>query len=223
MARSITHGALRNESDEITRAPGRGETFVLTSNGVPLGGLTPVRERRSVRAEKAVAVFVVRLRSTPSGSRATWTTGLTRRSLRVADPRRERGIIDMGVVMDLERFDPGSLPSSSPSVVTLAELAAGPRATADATERARSQDRLQRADAILDPSRLDRGAACAYGRVRALRGGSKISSSESAPITVVKRARLHSRCSLGYHLGAGNDSKLVKDSTSTSLPSSAER
>jgi hypothetical protein len=35
--------------------------------------------------------------------------------------------------------------------VTLAELAAGPHATADRTERARRQDRLQRAEATFTP------------------------------------------------------------------------
>ena len=49
----------------------------------------------------------------------------------------------------------------------MAELAAGPHATADANERARRQDRLQRAEAVFDPLPFDNAAARAYGRVYA--------------------------------------------------------
>jgi len=86
----------------------------------------------------------------------------------VAEPHHERGIIDTSVVIDLEHIDPDSLPSElAISVVTLAELAAGPHATGDVTERARRQDRLQRAETTFDPLPLDGGAARAYGRVYA--------------------------------------------------------
>lgn len=57
MAREITQRELRNESGEIMRALDRGETFVVTRNGVPVGELTPLRKRRFVAAEHAVAVF----------------------------------------------------------------------------------------------------------------------------------------------------------------------
>ena len=36
----------------------RGETFVVTRNGVPVGELIPLRERAFVPAEAAVATFV---------------------------------------------------------------------------------------------------------------------------------------------------------------------
>jgi len=52
--------------------------------------------------------------------------------------------------------------------VTLAELAAGPHATPDATERARRQDRLQRVEAAFDPVPFDAAAARAYGRIYAV-------------------------------------------------------
>ncbi len=79
-----------------------------------------------------------------------------------------RGIIDTSVVIDLERIDPGDLPVElAVSAVTLAELAAGPHATSDPAERARRQDRLQRAEATFDPVPLDRGVARAYGRIYA--------------------------------------------------------
>lgn len=47
----------------------------------------------------------------------------------------------------------------------MAELAAGPHATPDPEERARRQDRLQRAEAAFDPLPFDAEAARAYGRI----------------------------------------------------------
>lgn len=57
MVRTISQRELRNESGEIMRALGRGETFVVTRNGVPVGELTPLRQREFVSAEAAAAVF----------------------------------------------------------------------------------------------------------------------------------------------------------------------
>ena len=47
----------------------------------------------------------------------------------------------------------------------MAELAAGPHAAENATERARRQDRLQRAEAAFDPLPFDGESARAYGRI----------------------------------------------------------
>ena len=49
----------------------------------------------------------------------------------------------------------------------MAKLAAGPHATADPNERARRQDRLQRAEATFEPLPVDAAVARAYGRVYA--------------------------------------------------------
>jgi predicted nucleic acid-binding protein len=49
----------------------------------------------------------------------------------------------------------------------MAELAAGPHATSDLAERARRQDRLQRAEATFDPLPFDAESARAYGRIYA--------------------------------------------------------
>ena len=57
MAREITQRELRNESGEIMRALDRGEAFVVTRNGVPVGELTPLRQREFVAAEAAIALF----------------------------------------------------------------------------------------------------------------------------------------------------------------------
>jgi predicted nucleic acid-binding protein len=86
----------------------------------------------------------------------------------VAERRHGRGVIDTSVVIDLERIDPANLPAElAISAVTLAELAAGPHATADPEERARRQDRLQRTEATFEPLPVDGAVARAYGRIYA--------------------------------------------------------
>jgi prevent-host-death family protein len=57
MARELTQRELRNESGEIMRELDRGESFVVTRNGVPVGELTPLRRHRFVAAEAAVEMF----------------------------------------------------------------------------------------------------------------------------------------------------------------------
>ncbi len=57
MHRPITQRELRNESGEIMRGLDRGETYVVTRNGVPVGELAPVRPRRFVPADTVVATF----------------------------------------------------------------------------------------------------------------------------------------------------------------------
>jgi predicted nucleic acid-binding protein len=92
----------------------------------------------------------------------------TRTPRRVPDPRHERGVIDTSVMIDLEALDSAELPAQlAISAVTLGELACGPHATADEAERARRQDRLQRAEATFDPLPFDPTCARAYGRVYA--------------------------------------------------------
>jgi antitoxin (DNA-binding transcriptional repressor) of toxin-antitoxin stability system len=55
--REITQRELRNASGEIMRALDRGESFVVTRNGVAVGELAPLRRRRFVPAEAALAAF----------------------------------------------------------------------------------------------------------------------------------------------------------------------
>jgi predicted nucleic acid-binding protein len=86
----------------------------------------------------------------------------------VPEHRNPRGLIDTSVVIDLERVAAAELPEElAVSAVTLAELAAGPHATADPAERARRQDRLQRVEATFDPLPFDVAAARAYGPIYA--------------------------------------------------------
>jgi prevent-host-death family protein len=51
MAQEITQRELRNESGEIMRGLDRGESFVVTRNGVPVGELIPLRRRQFVTPE----------------------------------------------------------------------------------------------------------------------------------------------------------------------------
>ena len=82
--------------------------------------------------------------------------------------RASQGLIDTSVVTDLDHIDAGQLPSElAISTLTMAELAAGPHATGDTAERARRQDRLQRAEATFDPLQFDGDSARAYGRIYA--------------------------------------------------------
>ena len=83
-------------------------------------------------------------------------------------PRPSQGLIDTSVVIDLDHVDAEQLPMElAISAFTMAELAAGPHATADVGERARRQDRLQRAEASFDPMPFDSDSARAYGRIYA--------------------------------------------------------
>jgi len=57
MARELTQRELRNGSGEVMRALDRGESFVVTRNGVPVGELLPIRARQFVAADTVVAAF----------------------------------------------------------------------------------------------------------------------------------------------------------------------
>lgn len=92
----------------------------------------------------------------------------TRASTPVPEQRPARGILDTSVVIDLDKIHSDALPAQvAVTAITMAELAAGPHATKDPAERARRQDRLQRAEAVFDPLPFDNSAARAYGRIYA--------------------------------------------------------
>ena len=87
-----------------------------------------------------------------------------RTSSLVSERRHAQGLLDTSVVIDLDKLDADQLPiEMAVSAITMAELAAGPHATTDPGERARRQDRLQRAEATFEPFPFDADAARAYG------------------------------------------------------------
>lgn len=57
MVRHLTQRELRNQSGEVMRALDRGEAFVITRNGAPVGELRPLARRRFVPAATALAAF----------------------------------------------------------------------------------------------------------------------------------------------------------------------
>ena len=57
VARQITQRELRNESGEIMRGLDRGESYIVTRNGVPVGELIPVRRARFVPTAIVLAAF----------------------------------------------------------------------------------------------------------------------------------------------------------------------
>ncbi len=83
VARDITQRQLRNDSGEIMRGLDRGETFVVTRNGVPVGELTPLRRHRFVSADAAIAMF----RGAPPVDLARLRTDLDRVASQDPDPR----------------------------------------------------------------------------------------------------------------------------------------
>lgn len=122
----------------------------------------------------------------------------------MADQRRPRGLLDTSVIIDLEHLDVALLPvESAVSAITMAELAAGPHATQDPHERARRQDRLQRAEAAFDPLPFDAEASRAYGRIYAavVSGGRKARGARAVDLLIAATA-----CSQGLPLYTRNPS-----------------
>ncbi len=56
-AREITQRELRNDSAAIMRGVERGESFIITRNGTPIGRLIPLRRRTYVPREEVLAAF----------------------------------------------------------------------------------------------------------------------------------------------------------------------
>ena len=85
------------------------------------------------------------------------------------DPERHRrGLLDTSAVIDLDLLSKEDLPVElAISAITIAELSAGPHATADPQERAGRIERLQAAEATFDQLPFDALAGRAFGRVYA--------------------------------------------------------
>jgi antitoxin (DNA-binding transcriptional repressor) of toxin-antitoxin stability system len=83
MARDITQRQLRNDSGEIMRGLDRGESFVVTRHGVPVGELVPLRRHRFVDADSTIAVF----RGAPSVDLARLRADLDRVATQDTSPR----------------------------------------------------------------------------------------------------------------------------------------
>ena len=127
------------------------------------------------------------------------------------DPRPARGLLDTSVLIDLDTLDPAQLPTEvAISAITMAELAAGPHATTDADERARRQDRLQRAEAAFDPLPFDADAARAHGRVYAAvtTAGRKARGARAVDLLIAASALANS---LPLYTRDGDDFQALED------------
>lgn len=86
----------------------------------------------------------------------------------MAEAPAGRGLIDTSVVIRYPEVDPRRLPAEMAiSTLTLAELTAGPLATAGEVERARRQERLQRFEAGVESLTFSPACARAYGHIYA--------------------------------------------------------
>ena len=119
----------------------------------------------------------------------------------------ERGLLDTNVIIDIENIDTELLPDQMLiTAMSLAELAAGPHATNDLDERARRQDRLQRAETTFESLSFDKAAARAYARVyslelaggRKLRGGRAIDLMIAA-VALAEGLPLYTRNPAAFH------------------------
>jgi prevent-host-death family protein len=55
--KQISQRELRNQSGKIMRALEAGESFVVTSDGAPVGELIPLRRRRGARLATVLEIF----------------------------------------------------------------------------------------------------------------------------------------------------------------------
>jgi predicted nucleic acid-binding protein len=112
----------------------------------------------------------------------------------VPEPAGAHGLLDTSVVINLGTLDRSELPDRiSIAAITMAELAAGPHATSDPTERARRQDLLQRSESTFDPLPFDADAARAYGRIYAsvVAAGRKARGRRAVDLLIAATALAH--------------------------------
>jgi len=80
----------------------------------------------------------------------------------------ERGLLDTSAVIGLEDLDLAQLPTiAAISSLTLAELASGPHAAVNVSERARRQERVQQVEMKMETLPFEATCARAYGRIYA--------------------------------------------------------
>jgi predicted nucleic acid-binding protein len=86
----------------------------------------------------------------------------------VASATLGRGLVDTSAVLAIDELDRTRLPGEiCVSMLTVAELSAGPHAVTGELAKARRQDRLQRFEADVEALPFDLPCARAYGRVYA--------------------------------------------------------
>jgi antitoxin (DNA-binding transcriptional repressor) of toxin-antitoxin stability system len=97
MRRRITQRELRNDSGRIMRDLDRGRAFIVTRNGVPVGELSPMRQRVFVPTETVLAAFA----GAPRIARTRFRRDVDAVIDQIPPPwlsRASRGLIDTSVV-----------------------------------------------------------------------------------------------------------------------------
>lgn len=110
----------------------------------------------------------------------------------MSEPTRGRGLLDTSILAS--QGDIATLPAEvSISMLSLAELTAGPHATADLVERGRRQERLQVIEALYDALPFDAECARAYGRVyaEAIQAGRKARGRRAVDLMIAATAVAH--------------------------------
>jgi predicted nucleic acid-binding protein len=104
------------------------------------------------------------------------------------------GLLDTSVVIDWDMPEvAAAVPAvSAVSVVTFAELAAGPHLAASPVERARRQARLQQLESVFDPLPVDRNVARSYGQlVAAVAAAGRKDRRRMADLLIAATAHAH--------------------------------
>ncbi len=57
MARELNQRELRNQSGEVMRALERGESFIVTRNGTPVGELRPLGRRNYIKTDELIELL----------------------------------------------------------------------------------------------------------------------------------------------------------------------
>ena len=112
----------------------------------------------------------------------------------MVEPPEGRGLIDASVVIRYSEVEPKRLPAEMAiSTLTLAELTAGPLATADELERARRQERLQRFETGVESLTFSPSCARAYGHIYAatLAGDRKPRGARAVDLMIAATALAH--------------------------------
>lgn len=103
-------------------------------------------------------------------------------------------MVDTSVVIGIDEVDDARLPAEIViSVLTLAELSAGPHAASNDLERARRQDRLQRFEADMEALPFESHCSRAYGQIYAAVSatGRKARGGRSVDLMIAATALVH--------------------------------
>ena len=158
---------LRNDSGKVMRGLDRGESFVVTRNGAPVGELIPLQRRRFVATRAAIAACA----GAPGNRSREAVQGGHRPVDRSGGPApcTDRGLADTSVLIELESIGTAALPEEARRLGSELGGAGGGAARDGRSARTRTPPRSTAADSgdVRSPSPFDADAARAYGQIYA--------------------------------------------------------